>query len=68
MDFYNNALTLKKYMDDLYLEDMKELSLFLKQELKFQQKNKETGFKYILLGYLLGYSPNLYCKLKGKVG
>lgn len=66
MDFYNNALTLKKHTNDLYLDDMKDLSSFLKQELKFQQQNKEIGFKYILLGYLLGYSPNMYCRLKGK--
>lgn len=63
IDFYNNALSLKKVDDREYLQDQNELSYFLKCN---QNIWKKLGFKYCVLGYSLTYFPNLYCKLKGK--
>ena len=61
LDYLNNALTMKKVLDNRYREDIKKLSSFIRKE----QKNWKSDIKYKVLEIFLGYCPNVYCALKG---
>ena len=64
LEFYNNALTMKKSNEKRFDSDMKILSTFLKEN-RYKDPRNNRSTKYRFLKLFLEYTPNLYCRMKG---
>lgn len=64
IEFYNNALTLKKMDDHKFDKDIITLSLFLKEN-GYQYPKSNKSIKRKVLKLILVYMPNFYCRLRG---
>ena len=64
IEFYNNAVTLKKPNDHKFDSDIEVLSIFLKQH-RYKYPKTHRSIKYKILKFLLSNIPNFYCRLKG---
>ena len=64
LNYYNNALVLKKSSDQSFDSDIMALSQFIRKEICWNN-NFKFSVKYKILSFLLAYFPKKYCKIRG---